>query len=179
MLALSLRASLELNSERLISSATLGVPRESACLPSTSLDFSSFPSSREALRSIVISQRLLGTREIAVFHHTGCGMLTFSTDQLKAIVKDAAPGDTKVEEEVEKFDSFLEFSELEQSVKGDVEFLQGNPLVLKETKITGWTYDVQSASPPSTRMADVVLIDLSSGLIRSYSLSSDTVSIAP
>ncbi|TEB39039.1 carbonic anhydrase [Coprinellus micaceus] len=101
-------------------------------------------SAREALRSIVISQRLLGTREIAVFHHTGCGMLTFSTDQLKAIVKDAAPGDTKVEEEVEKFDSFLEFSELEQSVKGDVEFLQGNPLVLKETKITGWTYDVQS-----------------------------------
>lgn len=71
-------------------------------------------------------------------------MLTFSTDQLKAVVKDAAPGDAKVAEEVEKFDSFLEFSDLEQSVKGDVEFLQGNPLVLKETKITGWTYDVQS-----------------------------------
>ena len=44
-------------------------------------------------------------------------MLTFSTDQLKAIVKDASPGDPKVEEEVEKFDSFLEFSELEKSVK--------------------------------------------------------------
>ena len=153
--------------------------------PRTSFDFSLFPSSKEALRSIVVSQRLLGTREIAVFHHTGCGMLTFSTDQLKAIVKDAAPGDTRVEREVEKIDSFLEFSELEQSVKDDVKFLQGNPLVLKETKITGWTYDVQSgkvgrsASPQSARKANVVLIGRSSGLIRPYSLCDDTFSIAP
>jgi carbonic anhydrase len=99
--------------------------------------------SKEALRSIVISQRLLGTREVAVFHHTDCGMLTFTTEQLKKIVKDAAPSDSKVAEEVDKLD-FLEFPELEQSVKDDVEFLSKNPLLLKETKITGWTYDVRT-----------------------------------
>ncbi|KAJ3548561.1 hypothetical protein NMY22_g1214 [Coprinellus aureogranulatus] len=100
-------------------------------------------SAKEALRSIVISQRLLGTREVAVFHHTDCGMLTFTTGQLKKIVKDAAPKDAKVTEAVENID-FLEFSELEQSVKDDVKFLKENPLVLKETKITGWTYDVRT-----------------------------------
>ena len=47
--------------------------------------------SKEALRSIIISQRLLGTREIAVFHHTGCGMLTFDTPQLRKLVKDSDP----------------------------------------------------------------------------------------
>ena len=53
--------------------------------------------SKEALRSIIISQRLLGTREIAVFHHTGCGMLTFSTPQLRALVKDADPGNAALQ----------------------------------------------------------------------------------
>lgn len=89
----------------------------------------------------MISQRLLGTREIAVFHHTGCGMLTFSTDQLRTIVKDAEPDNTAVAEQVNRIE-FLEFGDIEESVKKDVKFLQDNPLVLAETKITGWTYDV-------------------------------------
>jgi carbonic anhydrase len=99
--------------------------------------------SKDALRSVVISQRLLGTREIAVFHHTGCGMLTFSTDHLRQIVKDADPGNTAVAEHVDKLD-FLEFSDLEGSVKKDVAFLEENPLVLKDTKITGWVYAVET-----------------------------------
>ncbi|EAU92659.1 carbonic anhydrase [Coprinopsis cinerea okayama7 len=98
---------------------------------------------KEALRSIVISQRLLGTREVAVFHHTDCGMLTFTTPQLQDIVKDAAPGNDAVASAVDKID-FLEISDVEGSVKSDVKFLQENPLVLPETKITGWTYDVRS-----------------------------------
>ncbi|KAG2023113.1 carbonic anhydrase [Coprinopsis cinerea AmutBmut pab1-1] len=100
-------------------------------------------SAKEALRSIVISQRLLGTREVAVFHHTDCGMLTFTTPQLQDIVKDAAPGNDAVASAVDKID-FLEISDVEGSVKSDVKFLQENPLVLPETKITGWTYDVRS-----------------------------------
>ena len=42
---------------------------------------------RDALRSLVISQRLLGTNEIAVIHHTDCGMLTFTNPDLHAKVK--------------------------------------------------------------------------------------------
>ena len=94
------------------------------------------------MRSVIISQRLLGTREIAVFHHTGCGMLTFTTPQLHQIVKDSDPTNPELNA-VEKID-FLEFPELEQSIKDDVNFLRENPLVLKETEITGWVYDVES-----------------------------------
>jgi len=98
-------------------------------------------SAEDALRSLVISQRLLGTREIAIFHHTGCGMLLFTTEHLRKVVKDEHPGNPVVAEAVDKID-FLEFSHLEESVQNDVKFLQEHPLVHPDTKITGWIYDV-------------------------------------
>lgn len=64
-------------------------------------------SSKDALRSIVISQRLLGTREIAIIHHTDCGMLTFDTPHLREIVASSTPA---AKEEVQNID-FLEFSD--------------------------------------------------------------------
>ncbi|CAL1696306.1 unnamed protein product [Somion occarium] len=98
--------------------------------------------SADALRSVIISQRLLGTREIAIFHHTGCGMLTFTTDQLRKIVKDSDPTNPalKVVDEID----FLDFPEIEQSLKEDVKFLKENPLVLPGTEITGWVYEVET-----------------------------------
>ncbi|KAF7792492.1 hypothetical protein EIP86_003533 [Pleurotus ostreatoroseus] len=104
-------------------------------------------SAKDALRSILISQRLLGTREIAVFHHTDCGMLTFTTPQLRKLVKDSDPSDPTLNV-VDEID-FLEFPELEQSVKDDVEYLKTNPLVLKETVVTGWIYDVTTGKVPA------------------------------
>lgn len=103
---------------------------------------------RDALRSIIISQRLLGTREIAVFHHTGCGMLTFSTPQLQKIVKDSDPSNTSlaVVDDIQ----FLEFSNLEQSVRDDVQFLKESPLVLPETVISGWVYEVETGKVSAT-----------------------------
>lgn len=41
----------------------------------------------DALRSVIISQRLLGTREIVVVHHSDCGMLTFNDEELRGIIK--------------------------------------------------------------------------------------------
>ncbi|KAG5728577.1 hypothetical protein E4T56_gene19617 [Termitomyces sp. T112] len=98
---------------------------------------------KDAIRSIIISQRLLGTREIAIFHHTGCGMLTFTTDHLRRIVKEADPGNTAIAQAVDQI-HFLEFSDLEKSVKDDVEFLKEHPLVLKDTIVTGWIYHVET-----------------------------------
>ncbi|KAJ3552817.1 hypothetical protein NM688_g3952 [Phlebia brevispora] len=97
-------------------------------------------SAKDALRSIIISQRLLGTREIAVFHHTDCGMLTFTTPQLRKLVKDSDPSNPSLHA-VDEID-FLEFHELDKSIKEDVEYLKTSPLVLKETVITGWVYEV-------------------------------------
>ncbi|KAI0058055.1 carbonic anhydrase [Artomyces pyxidatus] len=97
----------------------------------------------EALRSIVVSQRLLGTREIAVFHHTGCGMQTFQTPQLRELVKEASPGDEEVSRTVDDID-FITFTDLDASVRSDVEWLKAHPLVLKESVITGWVYEVET-----------------------------------
>ena len=95
------------------------------------------------MRSIIISQRLLGTREIAIYHHTGCGMTTFSSPILQSIVKNANPGNAEAAKQVDAID-FLEFEDLEESVRDDVKFLKDSPLLLKETKITGWIYDVDT-----------------------------------
>lgn len=96
--------------------------------------------SKEALRSIIISQQLLGTQEIAVFHHTDCGMLMFSNPDIKALLEQRYP---TAADEIKAID-FLPFSNLEQSVKDDVEYLKQHPLVLKDIKITGWIYEVET-----------------------------------
>lgn len=98
---------------------------------------------RDALRSLIVSQRLLGTREIAVYHHTGCGAVTFTSESLRQLIKDTDPGNMEVQTHLEGLD-FLEFADLEQSVLDDVKFLQNNPLILKETKVTGWIHYVET-----------------------------------
>jgi carbonic anhydrase len=92
---------------------------------------------RDALRSLIISQRLLGTREIAVIHHTDCGMLTFSNRDLREKVREDLGSDTG------DFD-FLPFQNLEESVREDVEFLLATQLLDPETLIRGFVYDVRS-----------------------------------
>ncbi|CAG7563672.1 unnamed protein product [Fusarium equiseti] len=90
----------------------------------------------DALRSIIISQQLLGTREIVIIHHTDCGMLTFSDVDLKEKVR------KDLDEDVDHM-AFLPFSDLEQSVRDDIKFLRKSPLVL-DGPITGYIYDVKT-----------------------------------
>jgi carbonic anhydrase len=92
---------------------------------------------RDALRSLIISQRLLGTQEIAVIHHTDCGMLTFSNRDLRQKVKEDLGSDTG------EFD-FLPFQDLDESVREDVEFLQATQLLNPDTAIRGFVYDVRT-----------------------------------
>src|SRR5579864_464213 len=66
--------------------------------------------SDDALRSLVISQQLLGTNEVVVIHHTDCGMLTFSNDDLRAKIKQ------DLHANADDID-FLPFKDLEQSVR--------------------------------------------------------------
>ena len=89
---------------------------------------------RDALRSIVISQRLLGTTEVAVIHHTDCGMLTFTNRDLRAKVREDLGRDTG------EFD-FQPFQDLDASVREDVEFLVGSELLDPKTLIRGFVYD--------------------------------------
>ncbi|KAJ6574638.1 carbonic anhydrase [Mycena capillaripes] len=102
---------------------------------------------KDALRSLIISQRLLGTREIAVYHHTGCGMVTFQGSELKRLVKWANPGNASCATQIDAID-FLEFTDLEQSVKDDVDFLKESPLIVEGTKITGWIHHLETGEVP-------------------------------
>ena len=92
--------------------------------------------SDDVIRSLLISQRLLGTREIMVIHHTGCGMATFRDDDLK----DA------IEEETGLRPSFaLEaFRELEQDVRQSMARIKASPFIPSKDGIRGFIYDVET-----------------------------------
>ncbi|KAI5782381.1 beta carbonic anhydrase clade D [Peziza echinospora] len=97
-------------------------------------------SAKDALRSLVISQQLLGTREVFVIKHTDCGMLTFTNPDIHAVIEKNLG--VNPEQTQRRIPDFLPFSELEQAVKEDVEFIKADELILKETKVSGWIYDV-------------------------------------
>ncbi|EED20016.1 carbonic anhydrase, putative [Talaromyces stipitatus ATCC 10500] len=90
----------------------------------------------DALRSVIISQQLLGTREIVVIHHTDCGMLTFTDEHLRNKIK------SELKQNVDQI-AFLPFNDLKQSVVDDVEALRNSPLVL-DVPITGYVFEVET-----------------------------------
>jgi carbonic anhydrase len=93
--------------------------------------------SEDAIRSLVISERLLGTNEVVVIHHTDCGMLTFQNEDLIAKIKEDLGVDATGWE-------FLPFPDLEQSVRDDVETLRDSDLIPDDISISGAIYDVET-----------------------------------
>jgi carbonic anhydrase len=93
--------------------------------------------SGDALRSLVISEQLLGTREVVVIHHTDCGMQTFTNDSLRSQLRESFG------EESGHID-FLPFSDVEQSVREDVEAIRGDPFIPAGIDISGFVYDVKT-----------------------------------
>jgi carbonic anhydrase len=91
----------------------------------------------DALRSLVISEQLLGTDTIVVIHHVDCGMLTFTDEQLHEKIKQDLHADAD-------HIAFLPFKDLEQSVRDDVAFLRSSPLIPQNIEIVGFIYDVRS-----------------------------------
>ncbi len=95
----------------------------------------------DALRSLAISERLLGTDTVLVIHHTDCGMLTFSNDQIRGQIKREL-GDAAYA--VAEHTDFLPFGDLEQSVRDDVAALKASPLVPDTVAVYGFIYDVHT-----------------------------------
>ena len=89
--------------------------------------------SDDVLRSLVISQRLLGTREIVLIHHTDCGMLTFRDDD----VKDSILADTGLRPSF----ALEAFGNLEDDVRQSIARIQANPFVPVKDQIRGFVYD--------------------------------------
>jgi carbonic anhydrase len=93
----------------------------------------------DAIRSLIISYKLLGTREFVVIHHTDCGMLTFTNDVIREkLGEDLGPEAGKAAETVD----FLPFPEVEQSVIDDVAAIKASPLLRKDVPVSGFVYDV-------------------------------------
>jgi len=90
----------------------------------------------DAIRSLAISQRLLGTKEIILIHHTDCGMLTFQDDAVKK----------QIESEVGIRPPFaLEaFSDLEDDVRQSIARIKASPFVPHKSNIRGFVYDVRT-----------------------------------
>lgn len=90
----------------------------------------------DAIRSLVISQRLLGTNEIILIHHTDCGMLTFKDDEVKG----------QIESEVGIRPPFaLEaFANLDEDVRQSIARIQASPFIPNKTSVRGFVYDVRT-----------------------------------
>ncbi|KAK3941032.1 carbonic anhydrase [Diplogelasinospora grovesii] len=97
----------------------------------------------DALRSIIISQQLLGTREVVLVKHTGCGMLTFTNEDAHEVVRQNL-GDGAAAELKQRNIDFLPFPHLENAVEEDVQFLKETKLVPEDVAISGWVYEVET-----------------------------------
>lgn len=89
----------------------------------------------DAVRSLVISEQLLGTQTIVIVHHTDCGMLTFTNEYLHEKIKQDLHANAE-------HIAFLPFNNLEQSVRDDIAFLRNSPLIPDSIDIFGFIYDV-------------------------------------
>lgn len=98
-------------------------------------------SARDALRSIVISQQLLGTKEVLVIKHSGCGMLTFKNEDAHNVVQ--ANLGKEGSEELAGLD-FLPFPDLDDAVRDDVSYLRGSKAVADDVTVSGWVYEVET-----------------------------------
>ena len=88
----------------------------------------------DEIRSLAISQRLLGTREIILIHHTDCGMLTFTDDVFKADIQ----SDTGIKPHW----SAEAFSDLEQDVRQSIARIKTSPFVPNKDSVRGFVFDV-------------------------------------
>lgn len=96
---------------------------------------------RDALRSLIISQQLLGTNEILLIKHTGCGMLTFNNQDAHVVVEKNLGA--AAQQELSDLD-FQPFPNLDKAVEDDVGYLKASKAIPDSVNISGWVYEVES-----------------------------------
>jgi carbonic anhydrase len=88
----------------------------------------------DEIRSLAISQRLLGTEEIILIHHTDCGMLTFTDDEFKRSIQD----DTGIKPEW----AAEAFPDLDEDVRQSINRIKASRFIPKTESVRGFTFDV-------------------------------------
>jgi carbonic anhydrase len=90
----------------------------------------------DEIRSLAISQRLLGTEEIILIHHTDCGMLTFTDDEFKRSIQDEVG--IKPEWAAESF------GDLDEDVRQSIARIKASPFIPNKDSVRGFVYDVET-----------------------------------
>jgi carbonic anhydrase len=90
----------------------------------------------DAIRSLAISQRLLGTEEIILIHHTDCGMLTFADDEFRRAIQDEVG--IKPEWAAEAFRN------LDEDVRQSIARIKASPFIPHKESVRGFVYEVES-----------------------------------
>ena len=90
----------------------------------------------DEIRSLAISQRLLGTEEIILIHHTDCGMLTFGDDDFQLAIQE----DTGIKPQW----ASEAFSDLEGDVRQSIARIQASPFIPRKDSVRGFIYEVET-----------------------------------
>jgi carbonic anhydrase len=90
----------------------------------------------DAIRSLAISQRLLGTKEIVLIHHSDCGMLTFSDDEVKAQIEQ----DTSIRPPF----ALESFTDIDADVRQSIARITASPFIPDKSCVRGFVYDVKT-----------------------------------
>ena len=90
----------------------------------------------DEIRSLAISQRLLGTEEIILIHHTDCGMLTFTDDDFKKSIQD----DVGIKPEW----AAEAFPDLDGDVRQSIARIKASPFIPRKDAVRGFVYEVES-----------------------------------
>jgi len=90
----------------------------------------------DEIRSLVISQRLLGTEEIILIHHTDCGMLTFTDDELKGAIEQ--------ETGIKPPWAAEAFADLDADVRQSIARIKASPFIPRKDSVRGFVYDVDT-----------------------------------
>ena len=100
----------------------------------------------DAVRSLAISQRLLGTEEIILIHHTDCGMLTFKDDEVKTQIL--------AETGIRPPFALEAFPDLEEDVRQSIARIKANPLIPRRDRVRGFVYDVRTGRLDEVRAGE-------------------------
>jgi carbonic anhydrase len=92
----------------------------------------------DEIRSLAISQRLLGTQEIVLIHHTDCGMLTFTDDAFKRAIQN----ETGIKPEW----AAESFSDLDEDVRQSIARIKASPFIPHKDSVRGFVYDVHDGT---------------------------------
>ena len=90
----------------------------------------------DEIRSLAISQRLLGTQEIILIHHTDCGMLTFTDDDFKKSIQD--------ETGIKPAWAAEAFPDLDEDVRQSIARIKASPFIPNKDSVRGFVFDVAS-----------------------------------